>query len=1002
MIVGHDPLNRVKVFVSYSRADVAFADQLVIGLDSLGFDPILDRHDIDAAENWKHRLGALILSCDAVVFVLTETSAGSSTCAWEVEEAKKLGKRIIPVVPAAVSVGSPRSLADLNWIHFYADPATPGSGMLDGMAKLNRALRVDLGWIREQTRLSERAVEWLQDKAEDTLLRGGALRDADEWLNRAPKGAAVPLLVREYLIASADVERRREIFRKAQLEEREAALKRAQEAAILAKQAAETEKAALELLAGVQRKFRWWSAAALIIGLVLAGGAITGGWYAWESQKLAGRQTLLAAQKTSDVIARAARELAATGTDDHRLLMALQADPAGNLVPVNLRRAEGNIQARAELASAYNLLRLRLKFSPHSDVITQAALSHDGSEIVTASWDQSIAISNSVTGKLRLRIKKDCGGFSSVALSQDNAVVAAGCYDGNLEIWDTKTGAHIRTISAHPKRVQAVAFGGKDTLATSSDGTVHVWNTLSGEQLAIYGPHNEYGGVQSVSFSPQGDRLAITIGNAVQLWNWRDGRRSKAIQGHSALVYKVSFSPDGMRVLTASLDKTARLWDAETGAKLLSFDGHTSDVNSAAFSSDGSRIVTASADETARVWDARTGKQLHLFNARDSLVWASFSPNGLHIMGVGASISIWNSSVEPAEDRSLGEEGLVVGLDKDHGVLGWIEGSSARLVSLGQEDRTIELTGHTDFVTDANFSTDARMIVTASLDGTARVWDGNTGAPLVTLLGHADGVWSARFSPDGSKIVTGSSDKTARVWNTSTGKPMYTLSGAGGVVVFAEFSLDGKLIVSAGAQDLTAAIWNAGDGSLLQTLSGHQESVFTASFSPDGRKIVTASRDATIQVWDTATGLSLSTIQGDNGWFLGAVFSPDASLILARSEEDVSLWEPSTTTNMLRVAHDGRKPIEMGFLDQGRRFFAAFDDGYVGVWNVPTTHRLAPSDQQSLACQKLSAIGAPLYFTRSETAKYPALRGERADPVSGDLISPCRDFAPSLPAISAH
>ena len=71
----------LKVFVSYSRADVAFADQLVLALQDKGFEAILDRHDISGAENWRERLGKLILSADAVTFVLRRsrprlTSAG--------------------------------------------------------------------------------------------------------------------------------------------------------------------------------------------------------------------------------------------------------------------------------------------------------------------------------------------------------------------------------------------------------------------------------------------------------------------------------------------------------------------------------------------------------------------------------------------------------------------------------------------------------------------------------------------------------------------------------------------------------------------------------------------------------------------------------------------------------------------------------------------------------------------------------------------------------------
>jgi len=175
----------LKVFVSYSRADVAFADQLVLALEDKGFEAILDRHDISGAENWRERLGKLILSGDAVTFVLTEKSAASDICKWEVREAKALGKRIIPITPGPLgSVTPPEELAELNWIPFYADPAIPGSGFYYGVVRLNEALSVDLEWLRAQTRYSERAVEWAKQKAEDLLLRGEALREAEAWLAR--------------------------------------------------------------------------------------------------------------------------------------------------------------------------------------------------------------------------------------------------------------------------------------------------------------------------------------------------------------------------------------------------------------------------------------------------------------------------------------------------------------------------------------------------------------------------------------------------------------------------------------------------------------------------------------------------------------------------------------------------------------------------------------------------------------------------------------------------
>ena len=74
-------------------------------------------------------------------------------------------------------------------------------------------------------------------------------------------------------------------------------------------------------------------------------------------------------------------------------------------------------------------------------------------------------------------------------------------------------------------------------------------------------------------------------------------------------------------------------------------------------------------------------------------------------------------------------------------------------------------------VVSSSFSPDGSRFVTGSLDNTAKVWDANGGAELLTLKGRTDPLYSASFSPDGSRIVTGSDDKTAKVWDTRPFKP---------------------------------------------------------------------------------------------------------------------------------------------------------------------------------------------------------------------------------------
>jgi TPR repeat protein len=231
---------KLRVFISYSRDDLHFADQLDAALNACGFECLIDRHGISGGEDWKRRLGTLISGADTVVFVLSPTSARSEICAWEVEKATRLSKRILPVSCRPLEGASPPPrLRERNYIFFYEDPKVSDSGFGTGLASLIAALNTDFDWLREHTRYLQRATEWDRGgRPANRLLSGNDIAEAKAWVARRPKNAPEPTALHlDFIRASEEEAEARSSAQRKQLEamatahaEREAALKKAEEA----------------------------------------------------------------------------------------------------------------------------------------------------------------------------------------------------------------------------------------------------------------------------------------------------------------------------------------------------------------------------------------------------------------------------------------------------------------------------------------------------------------------------------------------------------------------------------------------------------------------------------------------------------------------------------------------------------------------------------------------------------------------------------------------------
>jgi len=185
---GHE--SKTKVFISYSRKDIAFADRLDAALRVRGFEPLIDRTDIYAFEEWWKRVEDLIVRADTIIFVLSPDAVKPATVALkEVAFAASLNKRFAPIVFRQVpDKDIPEALARLNFI-FFDDPAQ----FEQSADKLAEALNTDISWIRQHTEFGEQARRWAQAKGPSgLLLRSPVLEQAERWIASRPPGAPTP------------------------------------------------------------------------------------------------------------------------------------------------------------------------------------------------------------------------------------------------------------------------------------------------------------------------------------------------------------------------------------------------------------------------------------------------------------------------------------------------------------------------------------------------------------------------------------------------------------------------------------------------------------------------------------------------------------------------------------------------------------------------------------------------------------------------------------------
>ncbi|NUM33361.1 MAG: protein kinase [Candidatus Brocadiae bacterium] len=561
------------------------------------------------------------------------------------------------------------------------------------------------------------------------------------------------------------------------------------------------------------------------------------------------------------------------------------------------------------------------EYSFQSQNISKALFLDEEQRIISASYDGSIVLIDIPSKKELYLEERDTVYIKSihdmVFDSNTRTLIALltkekDCF---LHIWDMFSQlqqpkiislSHKANILAYCNQKKILAIGGKSIAFYQIPSCKLAEIPIQAEKI------------QGMSFSPQGDILAISDLNSLTLWEFPGGKKIETFSHSISSSNALAFSEDGYYLAWAE-DKKIMLWDKKN---IVELQGHKSPIKTLCFRPDSKALFSAGDDTLIHSWEIPSGKKICAFkNTITNIYRACFHPTGLFIASTefrNPSLQIWNvQKKEVVKNFSYDDTITAISFDPDGKIMAIaLQKGDIVLQDFASGKILHEMKGHSGAVFSLSFHPKQNILASGGTDNTIQIWDVSTAKKINQWKAHDRYVYCIEFSPDGTYLASCGEDALVHFWDIQEGKCLYTFpmntkkiydvtfdkgqitsQSEHAIKVYAlAFQPQGEFFATADGEG-KIHLWTLPEKKLLYTfnssLDTHTGTVKCLAFSPDGRTLASGSNDNSIKIWkrDGNKWLNVTTLKEDFGEIFSLQYAPDSKTLLsATSQGNLTLW----------------------------------------------------------------------------------------------------------------